>query len=212
MRRWSCRRYQAALVDSVDGVLAGAQERRLEQHLRTCRACRDELTALREVPSLLRAAASPEPGEDFWRRQRAAIGDAIRQAPAPQQPRALRWPEIRWRPQLWRYPVAVAAGLLLALGIYRFAADRQPQTSERAEQQLAGLDTDALTMLRDIMQALGPADEPVSTVEPDDGALLAAAPLSNFGAVIDVPPVLQTSDLSDNELEGLDTLVGDEFG
>ncbi len=212
MRRWRCRAYRILLVDSAEGSLSGARQRRLERHLHACSICREELTALREVPTLLRAAALPQPGEEFWRQQRQALGEAIRQAPAPGRPRAWRWPPIEWRPQMWRYPIAVAAGLLLALGLYRLAADHQPQGPDLVERQLAGLDTDSLALVRDIMQALEPADEPASATEPDDSVLRAAAPLNDFAAVTDLPPVLQTSDLSDTELEGLDTLVGDEFG
>ncbi len=212
MKRWRCRSYRILLVDSAEGSLSGTRQRRLERHLHTCSICRAELAALREVPTLLRTAALPQPGEEFWRRQRQAIGEAIRQAGAPDQPRAWRWPSIAWRPQVWRYPIAVAAGLLLALGLYRLAVDRQPQGPDLVERQLAGLDTDSLALLRDVMQALGPADEPPSATESDDSVLLAAAPMSDFAAVTDLPPVLQTGDLNDTELEGLDTLVGDEFG
>ncbi len=211
MSRWRCRPYRALLVDGAEGSLIDWQERRLDEHLRTCAACRDELVALREIPDLLRTAVVPELHEDFWRQQRQAIGRAIRDVPAPGRRWDVGWLQSARRPQLWRYPIAVAAALLVALGIYRVATDRQPQRPNGTERQLAGLDTDALAMLHDVMQALGPADDQAVTVESDDGAVLAAAPLSNFGAVIDVPPVLQTSDLSDNELEGLDTLVGDEF-
>ncbi len=211
MRRWRCRPYQAMLVDRAEGNLALSQGPRLDRHLQVCRACRDELTALREVPSLLRATAMAEPDEDFWRQQRQTISTALRQTAAP-QPRSSAWRLGDWRASVWRYPIAVAAGLLFALGIYHLAADHQPQAPDETERQLAGLDTDSLSALREIMQGLGPADEQDGAAEPDDTAVLAAAPLSDFGATLDWPPVLQTTDLSDTELDRLDTLVGDEFG
>ncbi len=212
MTRWRCRAYRAALVDRAEGTLSGRRQRRVQRHLPTCGACRDELTALREIPPLLRTLEVPEPGEEFWRHQRQALGDAIRRTDAPRPLPQAHWPQIGWPLPAWRYPVAVAAGLLAALGLYRFAVDRTPQAPSAIEHQLAELDTDSLALLHDVMRALEPADEPAVATEPDDSTLLAAAPLSDFAAVPDLPPVLHTGDLSDNELDGLDTLIGDEFG
>lgn len=211
MSRWRCRQYRVLLVDSAEGALTDVQERRLERHLHTCAACRDELVAVREIPGLLRAAVVPAPNEDFWRQQRQAIGQAIRNAPTPRRRWDFGWLQSAGRPQPWRYPIAVAAALLVGLGIYRFAAD-QPQQPGSMERQLAELDTDSLARLHDLMQALEPADEQAVAPEPDDGTLLAAAPFSDLATGIDVPPTVQTNDLSDSELEGLGTLVGDDFG
>ena len=212
MSRWRCRRYRTLLVDYVDGQLPPLPRRRLEQHMAACAACTQALAALQQLPALLRTCAVPDPGEEFWRQQRHAIARAIRNAPAPQAAWRPAWWREGWRPGLWRYPVGAAAALLLGLLVYHSARREQPALpGAAAEAELAALDAESLVTLHDIMQALVPAYEAPRAVSPEDETVLAALPLGDYVSGGTDPEVPQANDLSDNELEGLDTLVGD-FG
>jgi hypothetical protein len=209
MSPWRCRWYRRRLVDYGDGALPRAEEQRVEAHLRQCPACREESAALREIPTALRAAAAPNPGDEFWRLQREAVGRAIGNVPAPRPSwwRA-RWAE-GWRLE-WRcYPVAAAASVLVAIAVYHFAASPPATAPGASEEEFTGLDTDSLLSLRDLMQTLVPADEPVADV--GDDALLATLPLGDFTGNVAVAAAPQASDLNESELEQLHTLVGD-FG
>ena len=209
MSRWRCRWYRSWLVDYVDGVLPAKQQRRVEAHLDVCPACGEEIADLREVPLALRAAAGPDPGALFWRQQREAIARAIRNAPAP---RPSRW-RAHWdegsRFAWWRYPLAAAASVLIAVAVYRFAAAPPVTAPGPPEEALAPLDTDSLLSLRELMQTLMPADEAVAGA--GDEALLAELSLGDFTCDAGLAAVPQANDLSDGELEKLHALVGD-FG
>jgi anti-sigma factor RsiW len=209
MSRWRCRWYRRRLVDYADGVLPQGQRQPVETHLSLCPACGEELAALREVPAALHGAVVPDPGNEFWRQQREAIGRAIRNAPAPP---ASRWPtwwtHDGWRLEWWGYPLAAAASALIAVAVYHFAASPPVTPPGVPEEELAALDTNSLLSLRELMQTLVPADEQISEAGAEDDVLLAALPLSDFAGSADVAETPQVNDLSDSELEKLDTLVG----
>ena len=210
MSRWRCRWYRRWLVDYADGALRRGRQR-VEAHLRLCPACSAEVAALREVPLALQAAAVPDPGDQFWRQQQEAIGRAIRNAPAPRTSwwRA-RWTD-GWRFEWWRYPLAAAASVLIAVAVYRLAVSPPVTPPAAPEAQLAALDTDSLLSLRELMQTLVPADEQIAEAGAEDDVLLPALPLSDFAGSAAVAETPQANDLSDGELEKLGTLVGD-FG
>jgi anti-sigma factor RsiW len=211
MSPWRCRWYRRRLVDYSDGALSRAQQQRVEAHLSLCPACGEEIAALREVPLTLQPAAVPDPGAQFWRQQQEAIGQAIRNAPAP---RISRWRARRadgWRLEWWRYPLAAAASALIAVAVYHFAALPPVGPPGAPEEALAALDTDSLLSLHELMQTLVPADGQIAEAGVDDDVLLAALPLSDLPGSADVAETPQANDLSDSELEKLDTLVGD-FG
>ncbi len=212
---WRCRAYRVLLVDYVEGVLPMQQQRRVERHVAACATCADALRALQEVPALLRTSDLADPGEEFWREQRHAIARAIRHAPVPRasgvealhEPTAWSRPGWRegWQPRLWRYPAGIAAAVLLGLLIYHSVGREQPPLFDAAEEEFAGLDPDALVTVHDVMQALVPAD--AGGTEADTA--VAVAPVGDYGNSDTDAEMLQASDLSENELEGLDTLVGD---
>ena len=105
------------LSEFADGGLDTSERRRVERHLAACAACRSELDAL----DSLRAAAtalpdSIEPERDLWAgiaaRMTPAEGElqlATRSATQPGAAASL------WR---YRYPLAAAAVLLVALGSF----------------------------------------------------------------------------------------------
>jgi anti-sigma factor RsiW len=174
MTRWRCRLYRPLLVDSADGTLAAAAQRRLGAHLARCAACAQELAALRELPALLRTSAVSDPGETFWVGQRQSIARATRNVPAPHVGWRLDWLRESWRHSGWRYPAAAVASLLMALVVYRFAAP-PPQPTLLAA-QIAALDDDAVNALHELVLAHDDLSAPIL----DDDTLLAALPLSDW--------------------------------
>ena len=212
MSRWQCRWYRRRLVDYADGALPRRQQQRVQAHLRLCPACGAEVAALREVPLALQAAAVPDPGDQFWRQQHETIGRAIRNAPVP---RASWWPtwwtHDGWRLEWWRYPLGAAASVLIAVAVYHLAASPPVTPPGAPEEELAALDTDSLLSLRELIQTLVPAEEQIAETGAEDDVLLAALPLGDFAGSAAVAATPQVNDLSDSELEKLDTLVGD-FG
>jgi len=212
MSRWRCRWYRRRLVDYADEVLPRGQQQRVEAHLSLCSACGEEVAALREVSAVLHAAAVPDRGDEFWRQQREAIGSAIRNARVPSASWwSTWWSHESWRLEWWRYPLAAAASVLIALAVYYFAASSPMRAPSALEEEFAALDTESLLSLRELVQTLVPADEQIAEAGADDDALLAALPFSDFAGSADVDETPQANDLSDRELDGLDTLVGD-FG
>jgi len=64
--KWRCALIHRWLPGHLDGELTGFRLRRLEAHLSSCAACREEAHGLQEVAALMQAHPLPEPGPDFW--------------------------------------------------------------------------------------------------------------------------------------------------
>lgn len=209
MSRWRCRFYAVLLVDYAGGMLADRQRQRLERHVERCSACAEELAALRDVPPILQSSVVPDPGEEFWRQQRQAVGQALRSLPTPQPswPPAWRWEDLRLG--VWRYPLAATAALLVALFVYRFAEYPQTPQPTAAESQFAALDTDSLLVVHELMKALAPRYEQMPQIPPDDDTLLAALSAGDLVGVNPSPEAPQATDLTETELEGIGKLVGE---
>jgi len=184
MSGWRCRAYRAWLVDAAAGDLASHRQDRLNAHLAVCAVCAADLAALRDVPALLSTSAVPDPGEDVWRRQRQAIGRAIRQA-TPPQPAWIAWQLWVDRWSAWRMPVAAVVSVALALVVLRLAPPRARRAPRPPTPQVATLDTEALSELSDV-------------VAPHDEVLSLSAPL-----------LFEAYDLDDDALYGVDDLLGD---
>jgi len=102
----------------LDGELPEPDARALAAHLATCPTCAAELAALRRVEQLGRHLAAPEVSDDQWRATWDTI--AARVAPAAARPSrrgAGLWRRLR-RLRLALVPVAAAALVALALGIW----------------------------------------------------------------------------------------------
>ncbi|MFI5395732.1 MAG: anti-sigma factor family protein [Candidatus Binatia bacterium] len=209
MSRWRCRFYRTLLVDYAGGMLTDRQRQRLEGHVERCPACAEELAALRDVPPILHSSVIPDPGEEFWRQQREAIGQALRNLPAPQPSWLPAWWWEGLRLSVWRYPLAATAALLVALFVHRFAEYPQTPPPNAAESQFAALDTDSLLVLRDLTRALAPSYEQMLQMLPDDDTLLAALPAGDLVGINPSPEAPQAVDLTESELEGIGNLVGD---
>ncbi|HSQ39666.1 MAG TPA: zf-HC2 domain-containing protein [Anaerolineales bacterium] len=76
----------------LDGELHGTRLREMERHLDSCEICRNELTELRRVSSLLRAAPSPEflPAERFASNLTLSLPRRPQRS-QPQSPAPLAW-------------------------------------------------------------------------------------------------------------------------
>jgi len=57
----SCKPWEPLLSRFLDGELAGSEKTGLEQHLETCRTCREELASFRELSSVLATHTEPDP-------------------------------------------------------------------------------------------------------------------------------------------------------
>jgi hypothetical protein len=187
---WTCRRLRARLVDLDAGTLDVARRAGIESHLAVCDRCRASFAALRDVPPVLRAEDEPALGEAFWRSQRQAVMDAIRDLPAPAAPTS-RAPAPGRRPLVagpgwmtWA-PALIAATAVLALVTLR------PETIWRSVPSAQTAEMDGL----------------------DDPTLLSLSDLAGVSSRDENSPELVNDDavlpeLSDDELDALAQLVG----
>jgi hypothetical protein len=205
MSGWRCRAYRAWLVDAAAGALASHRQDRLNAHLAVCAGCTADLAALRDVPALLRTSAVPDPGEDVWRRQRQAIGRAIRHA-TPPQPAWIAWQLWADRWSAWRRPVAAVVSVALALAVLRVAPPRLRHAPRPPAPQVTTLDPEALDELSDVV---APHDEMLSFSPHDDDPLLAALALHGLVGPTSEPLLFEAHDLDDDVLDGVDDLLGD---
>ena len=205
MSGWRCRTYRAWLVDAAAGDLASHRQDRLDAHLAVCAGCTADLAALRDVPALLSTSVVPDPGEDSWRRQRQAIGRAIRQATPPQptwivwQPSAAPW-------SAWRMPVAAVVSVALALVVLRLAPSHGRHAPRPPTPQVTALDAEALGALSDVV---APHDEVLSLSVHEDDPLLAAPASHDLLAPTSDPLLFEAYDLDDDALDGAGDLLGD---
>jgi hypothetical protein len=180
MNRWQCRRQRVALVDYVDGSLDSEAAAKLESHLATCAACHDAVTALRRLPAELHETTLPDPGEEFWLRQRQAISRAVRNAPEPRSgPTAWLGKRVGQPRLVWRLPLAATASLLLALSFYRFGLTDKPAFRQGGSPSLSSLDDESLNELHDLISVVVPRNEPIGSGSHDE-ELLTSLPLSDL--------------------------------
>jgi anti-sigma factor RsiW len=203
LNRWRCRRQAAALVDYADGELSERARPRLERHLARCPRCRDELAALHEVPALLQTAEIRR-DESFWLRQRQDILRAVRTQTEP-APARERVPRFAWQGAV----AAVAVAVIVIAGI-RTLHRPQPTLLSRAQlpANIDALDPETTAALSDVAATLVPLPEtPPATTENDD-LLLAAAAREEWGPAHPLEIIPEITDLSDQDLEALNDMVG----
>ena len=108
----TCRTIQSSLVPYLDGELDPRDERRVEEHVRSCSNCQTELGQLRQVTLVLRDSLLSSGGED---EVREALSRAKRRVDELRHPVALSagiWERLRKTLQ-----PAPAALLLLLLAV-----------------------------------------------------------------------------------------------
>lgn len=201
LKRWRCRRLAAALVDYADGVLPEGARPRLERHLAHCPRCRDELTALREMPALLQAAEIRR-DESFWARQRQDILRAVRTQAAPARSRV---PRFAWQAAV----AAVAVAAIVIAGARLLQRPKQPLLARaQLPADVDALDPDATAALSDVAATLVPLPETKPATTENDDLLLAAAAREAWGPSHTLEITPEIADLSDEDLETLDEMVG----
>jgi len=201
---WSaCTRYRAQLVDFTEGTLRPEVQARIAAHLHGCSECREAVAALQEMPTLLRTADIPDPGDLFWHQQRRSIARAIRNQRAPV---ARRFAPLDLQLSRWRVPLAVAASAVLAFGVYRYTA-RAPEPLPPAF-DFASLDVPAITAIHDVVQVLAPPDGLLADAAAPEDVPIDVAPAAEIVGTEALPDNLPLSELSDTELDDLDAMVG----
>jgi hypothetical protein len=93
------------LVDLVEGAAPGDQV----AHAASCKVCRTQADALRDVLRQTASDTVPEPSLLFWERLAARVGAAVRREPPPRA---------AWTIWTWRWaPMTAVAVLALAVGL-----------------------------------------------------------------------------------------------
>lgn len=102
------------IVDLIDGALP--PERRA--HLDECGRCRGDVEQFQRTMALAKEVEVPEPSPLFWdhfsARVRAGIEQTVEET---------RLPWVSRNARVWKWAVPIAAGLLIAVGVWRFASD-----------------------------------------------------------------------------------------
>lgn len=114
----------------------GEEGAEIEEHLRSCAACREELEALRRADGLLRGLSAPAAPEGLWARVEPRL--TAREATTGRTSR--RW---LWWPAFGT--VAAAAAIVVALLVPRPEPFRLPQ--EVAEDSVLFLDRQVVTSM-----------------------------------------------------------------
>jgi len=204
LTRWRCRRLTAALVDYAEGDLTEGAHPRVERHLKRCPRCREELSALREVPALLGDAVVTR-DDAFWRRQRQDIMRAIRVQAAPARAGVSRF--------AWQGAVVAAAAAVLIVAGSRLLPRPEQTTLSRAQlpADVDALDPDTKVALSDVAATLVSVPETMPATTENDDLLLAAAAREAWGPSHSLEITPEIADLSDQDLETLDEMVGGNF-
>jgi len=108
----TCRTIQSSLVPYLDGELDPRDERRVEEHVRSCSNCQTELGQLRQVTLVLRDSLLSSGGEDEVREALRRTTRRVKVLHRPGGPRVGLWGKI-----LGHLQPAPAALLLLLLAV-----------------------------------------------------------------------------------------------
>ena len=123
------------------GALEPAERSEVEDHLEGCQACRDELASLAALPGLLARLSEDEVSQDLLE---VPAGTADRLVAAAAEDRRAE----RRRVTVWRSVAAVAAALVLALGVVLIEPLGGPSGAMYAAQG-TGVDATATVVPRD---------------------------------------------------------------
>ncbi|MBI4669050.1 MAG: zf-HC2 domain-containing protein, partial [Elusimicrobia bacterium] len=74
MQSEKCRQIQEKLQELLDGFLGREESNDIQQHLKTCRACRGEYETLESVAASVAKIVYDEPGTDFNKQVMARLG------------------------------------------------------------------------------------------------------------------------------------------
>jgi len=113
-----CSKAREQIILHVYGELSDAEQRKLEQHMRGCSACAEDLAYTRDVLEIIDKADTAEVPEAAWEKCWQEITSGARVQPAPRTGRAF-FP--RWAP--------VAAGVILIFAVGLFIGRFWPPSS-----------------------------------------------------------------------------------
>ena len=118
----SCRRFRRDISDEMDGALSERRRCRLDEHLRSCTACRSAEQDFRRLQD--RAAAgretafTPERGEEFLARLSRRLDEEPARSPSVPTPLGTRW---------WAWGSAGATAAVAALLAWLFVLRPLPR-------------------------------------------------------------------------------------
>jgi anti-sigma factor RsiW len=116
----SCRNYQDAIAEFVDGGLDAAERRALEEHVSGCSTCRALVADLKSIQAAAFTLDRHQPPAAVLTSLRGAVAAEAR---AAERGHVLQWPRTG---RAWGVWAAAAAALLLAVsaGIYPLLSER----------------------------------------------------------------------------------------
>ena len=116
-----CSKAKEQIILHLYGELSDAEQRKLEQHMRECSACAEDLAYTRDVFDMIDKADTAEAPEAAWEKCWGEITSGVQVSSDPKTGWAL-FP--RWA------PVAAGVVLIFAVGIFigRFWPSSQPST------------------------------------------------------------------------------------
>lgn len=136
-------------IDVADGALNAADRGRVEDHLASCAACRQQLAELRGTLVSVAAVDVPEPSPLFWEHFSRRIHEAV--DGELQRPLGRSW--VRWL-----FPAVAVAGLLLfvvAPGLWlRIGQPSLPSVGQPRE-TLADVTDPSLTLVAELTDGIG---------------------------------------------------------
>jgi hypothetical protein len=167
-----CSRIREWISQEMDGQLAPRHVASLQDHLETCRDCREYRSDLQVGMRMLKAT-EPELPENFDWKLQLGLNRALREAAQEQHP----WPQAggSWRSWLGRASVAAACGLAAVLTVAMVAPiDTMPLRADSTAAVAAGNPTLRLPVATD-----GQAQD--ATRRPLESARLASGIPAGFG-------------------------------
>ncbi|MGH7493903.1 MAG: zf-HC2 domain-containing protein [bacterium] len=112
-----CEHAHEYLLDHIDNELPAVLQQELDEHLRGCADCREELEALRKTSLLLQLRAVPEPPAAYWEKAWSDLHSRAAASVLPLSPRKILPTPFRVRVHAlsWRSRLAIAALVIAAV-------------------------------------------------------------------------------------------------
>jgi hypothetical protein len=166
----TCRDYNDAIAESLDGTLDPARQRALERHVEGCETCRALVADLRSIQAAAFTLDRHEPPSHVLEMLRSRMATAV----PPKAPvRLLAWPISRTPWAGW----AAAAALVVAtwVGISQLVRNPEPHSEAPAQVSSAPSGDPVASVVSELEAAAGHYDKAIQELEQiaksDGGAL-----------------------------------------
>ncbi|MGB2696245.1 MAG: zf-HC2 domain-containing protein [Candidatus Zixiibacteriota bacterium] len=116
----NCKKITSFLVDYQQDSLGPEEKKMVEEHLRTCDGCREELKEIQTLFEVLKREKTEKVEENFWTNFVPEIRKRIDRAPSPR----LKWNLIPKLGPLLGFAIAI-----LVVGIFLFSKDYSSRVS-----------------------------------------------------------------------------------